>query len=67
MEIEGLNPGILDCIAGASFIRSFHWKLPQTEVPDFRNTPQIHSFELDGTGVKRIYLPDNVRYLKLTG
>ena len=66
-EIEGPNPGILDCIAGASLIRSFCWKSPQTEVLDFRNLQQIHSFELDGTGVKRIYLPDDVRYLKLTG
>ncbi len=38
-----------------------------TEVLDFRNAQQLHSFELDGTGVKRIYLPDDVRYLKLTG
>ena len=67
VEIEGPNPGILDCIAEASLIRSFHWKSPQTEVLDFRNLQQIHSFELDGTGVKRIYLPDDVRYLKLTG
>lgn len=67
VEIEGPNPGILDCIAGASLIRSFHWKSPQTEVLDFRNLQQIHSFELDRTGVKRIYLPDDVRYLKLTG
>ena len=67
VAIEGANLGILDCIAGASLIRSFRWKSPQTEVLDFRNLQQIHSFELDGTGVKRIYLPDDVRYLKLTG
>ena len=59
VEIEGPNPGILDCIAEASLIRSFHWKSPQTEVLDFRNLQQIHSFELDGTGVKRMYLPDD--------
>ncbi|MDO4166884.1 MAG: hypothetical protein Q4D32_05725 [Eubacteriales bacterium] len=67
VEIEGPNPGILDCIAGASLIQSFRWKSPQTEVLDFRNLQQLHTFELDGTGVKRIYLPDNVRHLKLTG
>ena len=67
VEIEGPNPGILDCIAGASLIHSFRWTSPQTEVLDFRNVQQMHSFELDGTGVKRIYLPDDVRYLKLTG
>ena len=67
VEIEGPNPGILDCIAGASLIRSLCWKSPQTKVLDFRNLQQIHSFELDGTGVKRIYFPDDVRYLKLTG
>ena len=67
VAIEGANLGILDCIAGASLIRSFRWKSPQTEVLDFRKLQQIHSFELDGTGVKRIYLPDDVRYLKLTG
>ncbi|MDE5873430.1 MAG: hypothetical protein K2H07_05900, partial [Lachnospiraceae bacterium] len=50
-----------------SLIRSIRWKSPQTEVLDFRNTQQIQTFELDGTGVKSIYLPDNVRYLKLTG
>lgn len=67
VEIEGPNPEILDCIAGASLIQSFRWTSPQTEVLDFRNLQQIHSFELDGTGVKRICLSDDVRYLKLTG
>ena len=67
VEIEGPNQGILDCIAGASLIHSFRWTSPQTEVLDFRNLQQIHSFELDGTGVKRIYLPNDVRYLKVTG
>lgn len=66
VEIEGQNPGILDCIAGASLIRAFRWKASKTEVLDFRNT-KIRKLVLDGTGVKRIYLPDGVRYLKLTG
>ena len=67
VEIEGPNPGILQCISGASLIRTFRWKSPQTEVLDFRSVQQLHTFELDGTGVKKIYLPDNVRFLKLTG
>lgn len=67
VSIEGPNLGLLDCIAGASLIRTFRWKSPQTEVLDFRNAQQLHTFELDGTGVKRIYLPDHVRFLKLTG
>ncbi|MBD5134647.1 MAG: hypothetical protein HDT39_01590 [Lachnospiraceae bacterium] len=66
VHIEGANPGILDCIADASLIHTFHWQEPQTEELDFRNT-RLHTFELDGTGVKRIYLPDGVRSLKLTG
>ena len=63
---RGANPGILDCIKDASLICKFRWKDPQTEVLDFRNT-RLHSFELDATGVKQIYLPAGARSLNLTG
>lgn len=66
VEIQGANPGILDCIEDASLIRTLRWKDPQTEVLDFRNT-RLRSFVLDGTGVKQIFLPAGVRSLNLTG
>lgn len=53
-------------IKGRSLIRTFRWKAPETEILDFRGTG-LCFLELDVTGVKKIFLPDGVQRLSLSG
>lgn len=66
VEIEGPCPEVTGWIKGRSLIRTFRWKAPETEILDFRGTG-LCFLELDVTGVKKIFLPDGVQRLSLSG
>lgn len=66
VHMEGPDSGILGAIADATLILDFHWNAPRTEVLDLRNI-RSRIFTIDGTGVKKIFLPDSAVRLCLIG
>ncbi len=65
-ELEGPVHDIINSLSGAELIIKLRWDSPETEVLDLRNT-HFSDLDIDGTGVKKIYLPSKARSLTLRG